>query len=129
MAFSGIQGTIDFYIRQEAQLTNDVTDILTNITRATKTSAEYATKVSSEREEVKADNTAGSTTYENKMNDINNEYELQLSQINSWESELETQKQQKETELEACTSYKTSYQSMLKSNVKTDFTYAQSSSS
>lgn len=125
MAIAGIQGIIDLYTLQEAQLTHDVTDIMQNITKATKKASEYAVEVSAKKEEVKGEYDSGTAEYQAAMDDINDDYELKMSEISSWESELETQKQQKETELQATTSYKQSYQSALKSNVKTDFTYAQ----
>ncbi len=123
MSFSGIQGTIDLYTMQEALLTNRLTDIMTEITMATREISDIAEDTSAAKEYVKANYDPDSATYERLMDDIKDEYELELSKITAWESELTTQKQAYETEIQATSSYKESFKSMLKENVQKDLKY------
>jgi len=125
MSFSGIQATINFYTVQQADLTNQLTDIMQNITAAGSQTSAIADKTSKQRSLVEETLSSGTDEYQNEMNNIENDYELELSKINSWESQLEVKKQQLETQLQATTSYKESFTSALKQNVQADFKYAQ----
>lgn len=130
MSFTGIQATIDFYSMQESTLTNELTDIMTQITRATNKISQISTETSQKREAVKAeysDNT--SVRYQREMDEIENEYETSIADITAWETELQTQKDAKQTEIQATRSYADSYKSALKENVQKDFKYGGSSSS
>lgn len=123
MAYTGIQATVDFYIVREADLTNEITDILTSMTRASKDCANLATNTAAERNEVRSEYDPGTDEYKDAMDDVNSKYQTKLSEINAWESELETQKQSLETELKATTTSKESFQAALKQNVTTDSKY------
>lgn len=130
MSFTGIQATIDFYTVQEANITNELTDIMTDITQATKKISSVSTKTSQQRESVKAEYPdCTSVQYKNAMDDIESEYETTLADITAWETELQTQKDSKQTELQATRSYLESFKSALKENIQKDFKYGGSSSS
>lgn len=126
MSYSGIQTTVNFLTMQEASLTNELTDIMTAITMETRECATLAEDVSSQKEAVKAEYDVTDTEYKIYMDDIRDEYELKLADLTAWESELETQKNAKETEIQATSATKESYTSMLKENVQNDHKYAQS---
>lgn len=128
MAFVGIQGTIDFYIMQESDLTNQLTDIMMSITRASKETSSLAIETNNKKEDVKNEYQVGTDDYKEEMKNVEDEYEYKLAEITAWESELETQKNELETTLKSTTSYKESFQSALKSNVQNDFKYGGSSS-
>lgn len=131
MAFAGIQATVDFYTQQQADLTNQLNDIMTDITLAARKSSTLA-KQTSEKKEAIYDNAdedcsyKESGEYDEDLNKVQDEYELKLAQIQEWESALEVKKENLETQVQAITSYKESFQSALKSNVQSDFKYAQS---
>lgn len=106
MAFAGLQTTVNLYTLQEADLTNRIADIMENITRAGAKSnsilEEENSKKSALRAKAESNKTyADSTQYDSDMSALEDDYELQLSQINQWEKELETQKESMETELQA----------------------------
>lgn len=128
MSFSGIQATINFYTVEQADLTNQLTDIMQNITAAGSQTSAIADKTSKQRSLVEETLSSGTDEYQNQMNDIENDYELELSKINSWENQLEIKKQQLETQLQATTSYKESFTAALKQNVQADFKYGQGGS-
>lgn len=125
MSYSGIQTTVNFLTLQEATLTNQLTDIMTDITMETRNCAELANNTSSLKEGVKAEYDVTDTEYQVKMDEINDAYELDMANLSAWESELQTQKQAKETEVQVTSATKESYMAMLKENVKSDHTYAQ----
>lgn len=131
MSFTGIQTQVDFYTQREAELTNKITDIMMSETMASKQTSQIASD-SIDKRTVVANQYQGDTTnpgYVNAMAEIQDEYQLQLAKITSWESELEVQQNNLETELKATTAYKESFQSALKQNVQTSFKFGDGSSS
>lgn len=133
MSFTGIEATINFYTMQESSLTNEVTDILFTITQATKKTSSLIESTSEQRQNA-LNEYGGDVTnagYQAMVQEINDNYQMQLSDITAWESELNAKKQEKETTLKATTSYKESLMSMLKQNVQKDpsLKYGQSGSS
>lgn len=128
MAFVGVQGTIDFYIMQEADLTGQLSDIMMSITRASKDTANLSRESYNQKNDVKNNYEVGSDEYDAQMQSIEDEYEFKLAELTTWESELETKKSELETELKSTTSYKESFTSVLKSNVQNDFKYGNASS-
>lgn len=128
MSFTGIQATVDFYTMREADLTNQMTDIMTAITRAAQQTSSLATETNDQKEAAKNQYGSGTEEYQEALSEINDEYQLKLADITAWESELETQKDSIETELKATTSYKESFKSVLKQNIQNDFKYGDSSS-
>lgn len=123
MSYAGIQSTVNLCTMREADLTNQLTDIMTEITRACKDTSKLAEVASASREAVKGEYSPDSTEYEQAMDDIQEEYELNLAQISSWESELEAQKEEKETEIQATGAYKESFMSALKQNIQKDYKF------
>lgn len=131
MAFAGLQTTVNLYTLQEADLTNRIADIMENITRAGAKSNEILEaeneKKSAVRQKAENDKTyADSTQYDSDMSAIEDDFELQLSEISQWEKELETQKDSLETELQATTAYKESFTAALKQNVQKSFKFGGS---
>lgn len=130
MSFTGIQATIDFYTVQANELTNEVTDIMMQITQATNKISGLSVSTSQQREQAKAAyGDVTSNDYQRAITEIENEYETNLSVIQSWESELQTQKDSKQTELQATRSYIESFKSAEKENIQKDFKYGNGASS
>lgn len=128
MAFAGLQTTVNLYTLQEADLTNRIADIMQNITRASSKSTNTLEEENEKRNAIRyeaASNKAyaDSTQYDADMSAVEEDYEVQLSEITQWEKELETQKDSLETELQATTAYKESFTAALKQNVQKSFKY------
>ena len=128
MSYAGIQATVNFYTLREADLTNELTNIMTNITQASGDSMDLVQSTNQSKAEVRNTYTPGTSEYEAQMAQINDGYDLKLAQITDWEKELETKKQTLETEIQATTSYKESFKSSLKQNIQKDFKYGGGSS-
>lgn len=130
MSFTGIQATVDFYTVQANELTNEVTDIMMHITQATKQISTISVDASQKREQAKAAyGDVTSDDYQYAINEIEDEYETNLAVIHAWESELQTQKDAKQTELQATRSYIESFKSAEKENIQKDFKYGSGASS
>lgn len=123
MSFVGVQATVNFYTEREADLTNELSDIMTNITQATKQISNITEDEANQKGEVRDKYDPDSDEYEEAMDKIKDEHTMKLAEISEWESELETQKQALETEIKATTSYKESFMAVLKQNVQKDFKY------
>lgn len=55
--------------------------------------------------------------------ELEREHELELANINSWEKELELQKNNFETKLNEITTFENSWTKLLQTNIKNDFSY------
>ncbi len=126
MAFVGIQQTINLYSMQQSSLTNELTDIMMEITDASGKTTDLVQSTNAKKTAVKEEYDTDDAEYDVQMDEIEDEYNLKLAEITEWESELEVKKENMETEIQAITSYKESFTSALKQNVQKDFKYAQS---
>ena len=126
MSYASIQSTVDLYTQREAQLTNHLSDILNSVALATRQSGTLADKASTSRRAVMAEYDKDDDEYKPAMDEIQNEYQDNLAHISSWESELEIQKEEMETEIQATSTYKESLLAALKQNVQKDSKYGGS---
>jgi len=68
---------------------------------------------------------ADTTEYQLLMEEVKEEYELNLAQLNQWETELEAEKDEIQIEISQIEGYESSFQSMLKNNIQKEFAYKQ----
>jgi len=129
MADAGLLLTVDSYTIQQSDLTNQLSDIMTSITRASQESTSILQKTSDERAAVAKKDTVGSDQYNADMGAIDDEYKVKLAEVNEWETELENQKEELQTQIEAISAYKDSFQAALKQNVQSDYKFGGSGSS
>lgn len=130
MSFTGMQATVDFYTVQKNDLTNEITDIMMQITQATNQISKLSVSTSQAREEARAYyGDVTSSSYQFAIAEIEDNYETNLSVIQAWETELQTQKDTKQVELQATASYIESFKSAEKENIQKDFKYGGASSS
>ena len=57
------------------------------------------------------------------MEQLLKEHEFDLQNIQSWESQLEMDKNNYETQLNVLSQYESSWQKLLSNNIKSDFSY------
>lgn len=123
MASTGLLETVNMYTRREADLTNQLSDIVVSINRASNDSLKLLDKTSKDKADVRKQYEAGSDAYKEAMDEIKDEYETSLAVINAWESELTIQKENLETQVKATTVAKEGFQAALKQNVTKDHQY------
>ena len=61
--------------------------------------------------------------YSEMLLELQNDHEFEMASINSWESELELQKENLETQLNEVSSYENTWQKLLQTNIKNEFAY------
>lgn len=127
MSFTGIQATVDFYSVRETDLTNQLTDIMMAITRASRDTSDLTEEINEKKDAVRCNYDPDSGAYEEAMEEIEENYQCQLAEITEWESDLEVKKQALETEMKMTSSYKDSFMSALKTNIQKDFKYGGAS--
>lgn len=128
MTIAAIQGTLLLYTMQKADITQNLMGIMDNMNIANRNSTELMEQTNEKRAYYSqmAENDpayADSTQYEIDSDAVENDYQLQLSQINSWDSQMQQEKNSLETELKMVTSYEESYTALLRTNIKKSFTY------
>lgn len=133
MTIAALHGTLLLYTMEKADLTQRLMGIMDNINTATASTTDLMEQTNEKRAyysaKAEANPTyADSTTYKIEAQAVEDDYQLQLAEINSWETQLQQEKSQTETQLKVITSYEESFTSLLKNNVKKDFTYGSSSS-
>jgi len=133
MSIAALNGKLLLYTQEKADLTKRLTSIMGDLNVATNNSTDLMEQTGAKRayynQKAQADpDYADSTEYEVETEAVESDYQLQLAKINSWESELQTEKSNVETDLKEVTSYEESWTTLLKNNIKKDFSYGQSSS-
>lgn len=126
MAISNIQETLLMYTKQKAMINNKLSDVMFNITAAAREEAELQDKYNAKERYYYyeyANNPDTQDEYQEVMEQLLKEHEFDLANIQSWESELETDKNNYETRLNIITQYESSWQKLLSTNIKNDFTY------
>lgn len=134
MAVATIQKTLLLYKAEEAELTYDMNNIMADRAMAVKKESSLSTETLAQKkpyeEKAKSDSTyAKSTEYQAALEEIEDNYELKLSDITTWESELDQKKDKLETQLKMMSQYEENCTSELKENIKKDFTYGGASAS
>lgn len=130
MAISNIQETLLMYTKQKAMINNKLSDVMFNMTAAAREEAELQDKYNQKERYYYYQyygNTELQDEYQEVMEQLLKEHEFDLANIQSWESELETDKNNYETRLNIISQYESSWQKLLSTNIKSDFTYGGAS--
>ena len=125
MSIANLQEKLLFYTRQESRINLQLSNIQMNQLSATRSSAtkqqEYNQKLSALYYD--EDHGYGTDEYSEMLLELQNDHEFEMASINSWESELELQKENLETQLNEVSSYENTWQKLLQTNIKNEFTY------
>lgn len=125
MSIANLQEKLLFYTRQKSQINLQLSNVQMNQLSATRSSAtkqqEYNQKLSALYYD--EDHGYGTDEYSEMLLELQNDHEFEMASINSWESELELQKENLETQLNEVSSYENTWQKLLQTNIKNEFTY------
>ena len=124
MAISNIHETLLMYTKQKALINDKLTTNMMDSLNASKQVAENQAKYNDKINEIyynyyETDN----ATYEMLTEQCENEHELELANLNSWEQELELEKNNLETQLNEITTFESTWTKLLQTNIKNDFSY------
>ena len=125
MAIANYQEKLLFYTQQKSQISMKLSDIQMKQLSASKSTAtkqqEYNAKLSALYYD--EDYGYGTDEYSEMLLQLQNEHEFEMANLNSWESQLDIEKENLENQLTEIQSYETTWQKILQANIKNDFSY------
>ena len=129
MSISNLQETLLMYTKQKSLINEKLTNVMFNLTQATQKTANLQDKYN-QKEQYYYKHYEGWNTssdvydeYQTVMEQLLKEHEFDLQNIQSWESQLEMDKNNYETQLNVISQYESSWQKLLSNNIKSDFSY------
>jgi len=124
MAIANLQEMLLSYTKQQAAINAKLSTNMMNTASATRA---YAEKQKQYNEQVQnyyyLYYEQDPDMYYDLVELIENEHELDLARLESWESNLEVEKNELETQLNEITTYRENWTKLLSNNIKKDFTY------
>ena len=124
MAISNIHETLLMYTRRKSlindQLSSTMMDMLNSAKKVAEEQAKYNEQVNDVYYNYYEDDP---DSYELLTEQLEQEHELALANLNSWEQELELEKNNLETQLNEINTFEATWTKLLQTNIKGDFTY------
>lgn len=124
MAIANLQEMLLSYTKQQTAINEKLSGVMMNTAFATRSYAEkqkqYNEQVQNYYYQYYEDDP---DMYYDLVELIENEHELDLARLESWEANLEAEKNELETQLNEITTYKENWTKLLSGNIKKDFTY------
>lgn len=129
MTISNLQESLLFYTQQKSRITSQLSDIQMKQLSATRQSSQAQQEYNAQLSALYYDENYGYGTpeYSEILLQLQNDHEFELANINSWESELELQKENLETQLNEISGYESAWTKLLMANIKNEFLYGGSS--
>ena len=124
MAISNIHETLLLYTKQKSMINDKLSENVMNLLNSSKQVAEEQAKYNDQVNNVYYQYySSDPETYELLSESLEEDHELQLANLNSWEQELELEKNNLETQLNEINTFETTWTKLLQTNIKNDFSY------
>ena len=124
MAISNIQETLLFYTKQKSLINDKLSTTMMDLLNSSKKVAEEQAKYNDQISDIYYNYYEDDPdSYEILTEQCEQEHELALANLNSWESELELEKNNIETQLNEINTYEATWTKLMQNNIKGDFTY------
>ncbi len=124
MAISNIHETLLMYTKQKALINDKLSTNMMNTLSASKQTAENQAKYNDQMDNIYYNYYEDDPeTYELLTEQLEQDHELELANLNSWEQELELEKNNLETQLNEISTFESTWTKMLQTNIKSDFSY------
>ena len=125
MAISNIHETLLMYTKQKALINDKLSTNMMNTLSASKQTAENQAKYNDQMDDIYYNYyyEDDPETYELLTEQLEQEHELELANLNSWEQELELEKNNLETQLNEINTFESTWTKLLQTNIKSDFSY------
>lgn len=125
MAIANLQEKLLFFTQQKSSISMQLSDVQMQQLSATK---QIQTKQQNFNNELSAlyydeDYGYGTDAYSEQYQILLDEHEFEMASINSWESQLDLEKENLETQLNEISTYENTWQKLLSTNIKNDFSY------
>ena len=128
MSIANLHEKLLFFTKQKSLISNNLADIQMRQLSATRKATEAQQAYNEELQDLYYDPDFGYGTeeYSGLLLELQSDHEFELAALTAWESDLEAQKEQYETQLNEVTQYETSWQKLLQNNIKVEFSYGGS---
>lgn len=124
MAISNIHETLLMYTKQKAMINDNLSTTMMNLLNSSKQTAETQAKYNKQMNDIYYNYyEEDPDSYELLTEQCEQQHELDLANLNSWEQELELEKNNLETKLNEITTFEASWTKLLQTNIKSDFSY------
>lgn len=124
MAISNIHETLLLYTKQKSLINDKLSTNMMNLLNSSKQTAENQAKYNDQMDNIYYNYYEDDPeTYELLTEQLEQEHELDLANLNSWEQELELEKNNLETQLNEINTFESSWTKLLQTNIKSDFSY------
>lgn len=128
MAIANFQEKLLFFTRQKSRISRQLSNVQMTQLAATKKISQSQMEYNQVLQDLYYDPDYGYGTeeYSEILLQLQNDHEFELASLNAWESELDIQKENLETQLNEINGYETAWQKLLMQNIKVDFTFGGS---
>ena len=125
MSIANFQEKLLFYTKQKSQLSMQLSDVQMRQLSASKSVQTKQQEFNAKLSSLYYDEEYGYGTdmYSEMLLELQNEHEFELASINAWESQLDIEKENLETQINEIQSYETTWQKLLQAAIKSDFVY------
>lgn len=125
MTISNFQEKLLFYTQQKSRISMQLSDVQMRQLSASKNIQTKQQEFNAKLSDLYYDEEFGYGTdeYQEMLVQLQSEHEFELASINSWESQLDIEKENLETQLNEIQSYESTWQKLLQAAIKTDFVY------
>jgi hypothetical protein len=125
MAISNLHEKLLFFTMQKSKYSSKLSDIQMKQLSASQTAIQKQQEYNQKLSALYYDEEFGYGTdeYAEMLLELQNEHEFELASLNSWESQLDLEKETVETQLNEVTQYEASWQKLLQQNIKVEFSY------
>ena len=124
MAISNIHDTLLLYTKQKALINDKLSSNMMDLLNSSKQTAQEQSLYNKKLDNIYYNYyESDQDTYELLVEQLQQDHELKLANLNSWESELEVEKNNLETQLNEITTFESTWTKLLQTNLKNDFSY------
>ena len=124
MAISNIHETLLLYTKQKSLINEKLSTVMMDMLNSSKQVAENQAKYNDQMNEIYYGYYEDDPeNYELLTEQLQQEHELELANLKSWEQELELEKNNLETKLNEINTFESSWTKLLQTNIKNDFSY------
>lgn len=124
MAISNIHETLLLYTKQKSLINDKLSTNMMNLLNSSKQTAENQAKYNDNMDNIYYNYYEDDPeTYELLTEQLEQDHELELANLNSWEQELELEKNNLETQLNEINTFESTWTKLLQTNIKSDFSY------
>ena len=123
MAISNIHETLLMYTKQKTTINEQLSNVMFDMVSASRKNADIQQQYNEKLQDLYYDPDYGYGTdeYQVIVAEYENDHEFELSSLEAWESELELEKNNLETQLNEITSFENTWTKLLPSNNKNYF--------